>query len=323
MTVLGEHTDYNEGRALAVATPQCTVVVAVPGTAGVLEVASSARGTARCPIDDPSGPPFLLLAAALARAAGCTGAGLTVTGDLPLGAGLSSSASYAVAVALALGVDGDAVGIAEVCQAAERSAGSDVGLLDQLTVLAASDGDLVDLDFAGPTVRTVPLPEGIGLTVVDSGERRVVGETAYAARRAECAAAAALIGTPLGRASLGDLERLGDDVLVRRARHVVTECARVDAARAAIGTCDLVAVGQLLDEGHTSLRDDFGVSTPRVEAARSQLRANFGVVGVRLTGAGFGGSLLVAHDPGAHVDVGSRWSTRLLGSGGASVSWSC
>ncbi len=322
VTVLGEHTDYNAGRSLALATPQRTVTVASPGAPGMLEVASAACGTASCAVDAPSGPSFLVLAASLAHAAGCTSAQLRVTGDLPVGVGLSSSASYAVCVALALGIDGGAVEVATACQAAERHAGSDVGLLDQLAILGARPGEVVDLDFAAPDVRTFALHPAIALTVVDSGERRLVGSSAYAIRRAECAAAAAAIGGPLGRASLQDLERLDDELLVRRARHVVTECARVDAARDALRGGDLWELGRLLDAGHASLRDDFDVSTPRVESARDELAALDGVVGVRMTGAGFGGCLLVAHDPEGTPTLPDRWSTRLPGSPGASVSWS-
>lgn len=322
VTVLGEHTDYNGGRSLAVATPQRTHVVASRGAPGLLEVASSACGTASCALDAPRAPSFLVLAATLARAAGCTGARLEVTGDLPVGVGLSSSASYAVGVALVLGLAGDALEVATACQAAERQAGSDVGLLDPLAILAARRGEVVDLDFATPAVRTFALHPAIGLTVVDSGERRLVGASAYATRREECAMAAAAIGRPLGRASLADLGSLDDERLVRRARHVVTECARVDAARDALRSGDLARLGRLLDAGHESLRDDFDVSTPRVESVRDELAALEGVVGVRMTGAGFGGCLLVAHEPDAAPLATTRWSARLNGSAGASVSWS-
>jgi galactokinase len=319
VTVLGEHTDYNAGRSLAIATPQRTVAVAAPGEPGTIVVESRACGSATGRLDSPIGPPFFLLAASLARAAGCSGVALTITGDLPLGVGLSSSASYAVCVALALGLDGGPLEVARACQTAEHVAGSDVGLLDPLAILVARAGEVVDLDFAESTHTTFGLAPSIGLSVVDSGERRLVGETAYATRRAECAMAAAAIGRPLGVATFDDLKALDDEVLVARARHVVTECARVDAARDALGRGDLGGFGRLLDEGHVSLRDDFEVSTPHVESARDELRAMHGVVGVRMTGAGFGGCLLVAHDPGTAPTVPGRWSSRLVGAAGASV----
>lgn len=318
VTLLGEHTDYNAGLALAVATEQRTTVVLTERDDGEVQVRSEALGDGRSALSQPSGAPFVVLAAALVATAGLDGATLGVRSDLPVGAGLSSSAAYVVAVALAAGLEGDDVAVASACQAAERAAGADVGLLDQLVALRAHPGAAVDLDFATLTTTTLPLPAGIGLSVVDSGTRRAVGASAYAQRREECARAARALG-PLGRARIVDVVRLADPVLRRRARHVVTECARVVAARAALRAGDLLGFGSLLDEGHASLRDDFDASTPVVEAARDAVRRLPGVVGVRLTGGGFGGCLLVAHDPAAALPVGG-FRTRLRGGAGATVS---
>jgi len=319
VTILGEHTDYNEGCALAVATAQRTAVVASAAAAGVVEVVSSGLGEAATALAAPSGPAHLLLAAELVRAAGWPGAHLVVRSDLPIGAGLSSSAAYAVAIALALGMAPDPLSVAVACQAAERAIGSDVGLLDQLAVLLARQGAVVDLDFRGPTWSSIDLPQAIGLSVVDSGERRAIAGSAYRTRRAECQAAASAIG-PLGRAGRDGLGSIHDLVLQRRARHVITECERVVAARDAIRRADLDGLGALVDAGHASLRDDFEASTTLVEAARDHLRRMPGVTGVRLTGAGFGGALLVVHDPDVTVVLEGRWSSRLVASDGASVS---
>jgi len=324
VTLLGEHTDYNEGTSLAVATRQRTVVRAVPGPPGLLAVRSSALGAATVDVAAPVGPPFAVLAAHLARAAGVAGSRLVVDGDLPVGSGLSSSAAYAVAVARSLGLGGDALHVARRCQAAELAAGSDVGLLDQLVALLARPRHAVHLDFAaldGPdAVRHLAIPNAIALSVVDTGVRRAVAESAYAERRAQCAAAAAAVG-PLGRATLDDLAGLPDPLLRRRARHVVTECARVAAATDALAAGDLTSLGRLLDEGHASLRDDFEVSVPAVESVRDAVRSMPGVVGVRLCGAGFGGSLVVAHQPGSILEAGGRWSSTLEGGTGA-TGWS-
>jgi galactokinase len=318
VTLLGEHTDYNEGRALAIATPQRTSVTAAHGPKDSVEVVSSDLGTAATSLASPSGPPFVRIAAALARAAGTPGVRLSVSSELPIGAGLSSSAAYAVATALALGVSGDPVSVATACQSAERAAGSDVGLLDQLVVLLASRGAVVDLDFYGPTWTSIALPDAIGLTVVDSGERRTIARSAYRSRRDECEDAARVLG-PLGRATRDGLASIDDPVLRRRARHVVSECERVLAAREALAREDLDAFGRLVDASHASLRDDFDASTPHVETARDQLRGMPGVVGVRLTGAGFGGALLVVHDPGVPIGLTGHWSSRLVASDGATV----
>jgi len=320
VTLLGEHTDYNEGLSLGVATPQRTVATAEADHSGVVIVDSSDLGVGSCAIDRADGPSFAVLAAALARQAGLGGARVEVTSDLPVGVGMSSSAAYAVAIAIALGVEGDPITLATACQAAERDAGSDVGLLDQLVVLAASPGRVVDIDFRGPTVTALAMPASIGLSVVDTGAPRTLVTTAYAQRRAECASAAARIGAPLGSASMREVETIDDGLLRRRARHVVSECARVREARTALALGDLGAFGALLDEGHASLRDDFDVSTPRVESTRDEVVRVGGVTGARLCGAGFGGCLIVAHDPDIVLSVAGHWTSRIEPGGGASLS---
>jgi len=319
VTILGEHTDYNGGVALGVATAERTTVDLVRRADGRVEVRSAALGVASGPLAATSGTAFLRLATALVRAACMDGATLLVGGDLPIGAGMSSSAAYAVATALALGIKGSALEIATTCRAAEAVSGSDVGLLDQLVVLHATRGTVVDLDFESGAVSTFALSDAVALSVVDTGERREVAGSAYAQRRAECARASAAVGT-LGQATAADVARITEPVARRRARHVVTECARVVQGREALRTGDLAALGALLDEGHTSLRNDFEVTTPRVEAVRDEVLLTPGVAGARLVGAGFGGCLVVAHDPAVDLRDRGLPSRRLLPGPGASVS---
>lgn len=316
VTILGEHTDYNDGVSLAVATSQRTSVEVTPDRSGHVRVDSDALGTAAMALGATGGPSFARLAAAIVADAGFLGARVVVRSEVPVGAGVSSSAAYAVALCLAVGLTGDAVALARRCQAAERDAGSDVGLLDQLVSLAAEPGRALHLDFHDLELTTVVVDEAIGLSVVDTGVTRAVGDTPYARRREECALAAARIG-PLGLAAPDDVARIADPVLRRRARHVVTECARVEAARDALEHRDLAVLGRLLDEGHASLRDDFEASAPGVEAARDALLAQPGVRGVRLTGAGFGGAVVVAHDPAVRPGLEGRWSAHLTGGAGA------
>jgi galactokinase len=216
----------------------------------------------------------------------------TVSTTLPIGAGLSSSAALEVAVALALGFTGSALELALACQRAEQLAsGTATGIMDQLASAAGQEGHALLIDCTSLEVTPVPLPDGVDVVVADSGQRRTVAASAYAERRAQCEEAAALIG-PLRQARRQDVETLPDPLLRRRARHVVSENARVLAFVECLRAGDLTAAGRLMDESHASLRDDFDVSTPDLDQLANALRRAPGVYGARLTGAGFGGAVV-------------------------------
>ena len=216
---------------------------------------------------------------------------LELEGDLPVGAGLSSSTSMLLATALALGIDEPTLELARRCSRAESSDGEVGGLLDQLAILTARASMATLLDFAPCTWQHLTLPEGTALWLLDSGERRILAESRYAERRAECAAAEAILG-PLGAASSADLAALHDPRLRSRARHVVSEDERVDEAARLLALGDLVGVGRLMDESHRSLSEDFEVTSEGIDALHAQLRALPGVLGARLVGGGFGGCLV-------------------------------
>jgi galactokinase len=157
------------------------------------------------------------------------------------------------------------------------------------------------------------MPAGVDVVVVHSGQARSLVGSAYAERRGQCEAAAAVVG-PLRTASLDDVAGLDDGLLRRRARHVVSENLRVSDFAACLISGDLVGAGQLMAASHASLAADFDVSTPALDALVAELTAVPGVYGARLTGAGFGGCVV------ALADVTSRvrgW--RLHPSPGASV----
>ncbi len=164
------------------------------------------------------------------------------------------------------------------------------------------------------------IPEDVAILVVDSGERRSIADSPYRLRRQECERAAARLGCPLGRADVGALSRLLDPVLARRARHVVTEGRRVDEVARALDAGDPATAGELLVASHRSLADDFECSTPTVDALVADVRAQPGVWGARMTGGGFGGSVVALCRPGA-VPL-DRWPGRAwwaAAAGGASV----
>ncbi len=308
VNLIGDHTDYNEGRALPMAVDARTTVAFDAAPVGTVELRSDAFDeVATVPVDVDPDPRLVqalepawarLPAAVVALARPETGGTAHVKSDLPVGAGLSSSAALAVALACVLGVDGSPVAVARLCRQAEHLAGTPVGLLDPLVCAGARAGHALLVDFATLSTRDVPVPDDADVVVVDSGERRALRDAGYAARVAECEAAAAVVG-PLGLAGPEDVVGLRDPVLRRRARHVVGECARVDAFADALAAGDLATAGALMVESHRSLADDFEVSTPALDATVATLLSCPGVHGARLTGAGFGGSVVAVAEPGA------------------------
>jgi galactokinase len=240
--------------------------------------------------------------------AGFTG---RVSTTLPVGAGLSSSAAFEVAVALSLGFSGSVLELALACQRAEQIAsGVPCGIMDQLASAAGVDGHALLIDCSALTVTPVPVPEGVEVVVVHSGEPRQLADSAYAERRARCEAAEALIG-PLRLASVSDAESIDDPMTRARARHVVTENQRVRDFAAALRAGDLGECGLLMVASHESLRVDFEVSTPGLDALVASLVGMPGVYGARLTGAGFGGCVVALAAPGA-VEVDRGWHVRAV-----------
>jgi galactokinase len=171
--------------------------------------------------------------------------------------------------------------------------------MDPISACFAGVREALFLDTRALMWEKVPLPEGAELEVVDSGERHDNAAVGYRARRDECERAAKLLGVPMLRdARLEDALRLPPP-LDRRARHVVTENARVEAAVRAMRANDLVALGALLDASHASLRDDFEVSTPALDRLVERARRDPAVLGARMTGGGFGGSIVALRSVGA------------------------
>ena len=311
VTLIGDHTDYNQGLSLPMAIDLATTATFTPKPDSflvgiesdqVLEpyeipLAGLAQGHA-VPGSAAVAPPHTLLAAGLISLAGPTSGGtLTVTSTVPVGAGLSSSAAFSVALLLALGQTLNPVEMAVLCQKAEAMAGAHVGLLDPLAIMGAQEGHALSIDFATLRTRQVPVPPHAAFVIVHSGASRELGTSEYGARRAECERAANQIGRPLGLCDLSDLSSVTDPVLRRRARHVVTECTRVRQAEHLLGRGNLAAVGALMTEGHRSLAGDYKVSTSTVDELVDHLIRTPGVLGARMTGGGFGGCVIALCEP--------------------------
>ena len=320
VNLLGEHTDYNDGYVLPVAIPQRTTVQAAFSTDGRFHV-YSANLDENAEFDADGALPN-----GYARyVAGCVhvlrGHGIDVPpvsmklhSGVPMGSGLSSSAALEVAVLRALRqllhLDLDDVQIAQYAQEAEiRYAGVQCGIMDQMASSLADTGHMLFLDTRTLERRVLPMPEGTELIVIDSGVARTLATSKYNERFAECREAARLLGVPMLRdvTDVAALDAL-PAVLKKRARHVVTENARVLAAIAE--GVDGAAFGTLMNASHASLRDDYEVSVPALDTLCEMLRAEPGVYGARLTGAGFGGACVALCEKPRAASIASAVTER-------------
>jgi galactokinase len=315
VNVIGEHTDYNDGFVLPVALPHTTraavgrrtdgrvVLASLQGDGEVVEV--DVRDLAPRHPDGWAGYPAGVVDGLRDRLAG--GVAVLVDSDVPLGAGLSSSAALTCAVALALA---DLVApelaredMVELARRAENDfVGAPTGILDQSASLLCTAGNALFLDTRDRHVEQVPLDlaaTGLQLLVVDTGTPHTHADGGYGDRRRECEQAAERLGVPALRdvpdvAALAALD--GEPVLQRRARHIVTENARVlEVVEILRGTGDPRAIGPVLTAGHASLRDDFEISTAELDASVDAAVAA-GAHGARMVGGGFGGSAVVLVD---------------------------
>ena len=308
VNLIGDHTDYTGGLVLPLAIDRYTTLEVTPQVSAI--DLASANDTSpvhlALPVVDPESvsPPWGRYVAGVAAELGtsCQGFRGTVSTTLPIGSGLSSSAALEVAVALACGAPDEPIALAQLCQRAEqRATGVPCGIMDQLTSVAGVEGHALRIDCHSLEVTPVRIPDTARIIVKFIAHRRLAS-SAYGQRVTECATAERLIG-PLRSASLRDVDSIADDVIRRRARHVVSENDRVRQACDALSAGDLTEVGKLMVASHASLRDDYEVSTSDMDGAVEAALALPGVFGARLTGGGFGGCIVVLADADSPLTV--------------------
>jgi galactokinase len=323
VNLIGEHTDYNGGWVLPMAIPQRTRVE-IGTRIGTLVRAWSAN------LREPKIEEYRLEEETPGRGwldyvQGITqtlrldghrlrGFDVRIESDIPLGSGLSSSAALEVALLRGLreafGLEIDDVEIALAGQRAENDfVGAPVGVMDQMAASLADEGKALFLDTRSLRFERVPLPAAAELLVIDSGISHHHAGGEYRIRRKECEQAAELLGfRQLRDLDNQDLWRLValPEPLDRRARHVITENARVRAAVAAMREGDLERLGKLLDLSHQSLRDDYEVSIPEIDFLVELAHREPDVYGARITGGGFGGSIVAVTRAGTGRQAGDR-----------------
>jgi galactokinase len=327
VNLIGEHTDYNGGFVLPTSIPQTTRVgvrrrndrlariasLSKPGRASEFQIGTEARSGGWT--DYVQGVVSVLRQEY--ASADATGFEMLISSGVPMGSGLSSSAALEVAAMKALreawrlGEALDDLRIARLSQKVENEfVGARVGIMDPMAAALATEGTALFLDTMSLAFERVPIPrDKVEIAVVNSGVSHSNAHGGYNQRRAECERACEMLGVSFLRelsiTDLAQLEKL-PEVLMRRARHVVTENQRVLDAVACLTQGDMIGLGRLFRLSHESMRDDYEVSVPEVDRLVEIANRQPDVFGARLTGGGFGGSIVIAAQPGKAASVAER-----------------
>ena len=314
VNLIGEHTDYNDGFVLPCAIDFETRIAIGPRSDRQVRICACDYGDAidQFDLDAPINPRADaqwanyvrgVVQVLLAKGLALGGMDMAIAGDVPQGAGLSSSASLEVAVGQAFNALYNSelltpTDIALAAQKAENSfVGVNCGIMDQLISACGEADHALLIDCRSLTTQAVPVPAGLAVMIVHSHVQRGLVGSEYNTRRQQCEAAAAHYGVKALRdIDVARLERDAaglDAVVLRRARHIVTENQRTLDAAQALSTGDLQRLGQLMAASHDSMRDDFEITVPPIDHLVAILQAAIGPQGgARMTGGGFGGCVV-------------------------------
>lgn len=314
VNLIGEHTDYNDGLVLPCAIDYRTVIAARARDDRLVRVVAAdydgaideyALDAPIAHLDAPLWANYVrgVVDDMVRQGLPMRGMDLAIAGDVPQGAGLSSSASLSVALcrlfATLPGFEAlSPIDLALIAQRAENDfVGCKCGNMDQIASAAGVLDHALMIDCRSLAVEPVPIPQGAAIMIFNSQVRRGLVDSEYNTRRLQCEAAARHFGVPALRdVDLAMLEARGaelDPLVLRRARHVVTENARVEAAARALAAGDLPQMGELMAASHASMRDDFEITVPLIDRLVEIVKAAIGAAGgVRMTGGGFGGCVV-------------------------------
>ncbi len=308
VNLIGEHTDYNDGFVLPMAIDRAVWLALRPRddrtvrlfsldleADSAFELDSLTKGSDW--IEYPKSIAYELMKAGYEL----RGFDAVMTGDVPRGAGLSSSAAVELAIARAFaavsGIEWDAPKMAKLSQKAENEwVGVNCGIMDQMASAACKEGHALFLDCRSLEIQHAPLPNGVSVVILDTSTRRGLVGSAYNERRNQCEEAARWFGVKALRdVSVEEFERKTKEesglnkVSLKRARHIITENARVLEAVEVMKAGNVKRLGELFNASHDSLRDDFEVTNDALNVMVDCAREQVSCYGARMTGAGFGG----------------------------------
>ena len=338
VNLIGEHTDYNGGYVFPCALDFGTSLAIRKNGTGDLRFATtnfSTRGTV--PLEVPLEKkdnywynyPLGVIDQYLKKGARLEGLDFLFSGEIPNGAGLSSSASIETVTAFALneifGLGDSRLDIVKLSQRAENQfVGVNCGIMDQFAVTMGKENHAIFLNCATLDYELVPLVmDGHKLIISNTNKRRGLADSKYNERRSECESAVEMLGGEGTLENLSQLnfahfmelrDRIHSDIVFRRARHVISENKRVLDAIQALRANDLVRMGLLMNASHDSLRDDYEVTGTELDTLVEEARKVRGVLGSRMTGAGFGGCTVSLVEEGAiesfKQQVGEKYRER-------------
>ncbi|MCR9312333.1 galactokinase [Vibrio alginolyticus] len=313
VNLIGEHTDYNDGFVLPCAINYQTIVAAAKREDTLVRVVSVDYGNAIDEFDISQEIVFQsnkmwanyirgVVKSLLSRGYQFTGADIAVSGNVPQGAGLSSSAALEVVIGqtfkVLFNLEISQPEIALNGQQAENEfVGCNCGIMDQMISAEGRENHAILLDCRSLETEAVPMPEDIAVVIINSNKKRGLVDSEYNTRRKQCEEAARTFGV----AALRDVtieqfdEKVSelDDMVAKRARHVITENDRTVKAAQALRAHDIKRMGELMAESHVSMRDDFEITVKEIDTLVEIVKDTIGDQGgVRMTGGGFGGCVV-------------------------------